>query len=112
MAASALLTLPLQATVALYFIGRRLGIAAGDLFGAMMKSAIVVALSGAGAIVIATAEPSGLAVPVVRLAAAGSGALVGWCIGLVVTQHPLLGQIRVLSKDMIAAAGRLSRGWR
>ncbi len=112
LAASALVTLPLQATVALYFVGRRLEIAAGDLFGAMVKSAIVVALSGAGAIVMKTAEPSGLAVPVVTVAAAGSGALVGWCIGLVVTQHPLLGHIRVLSKDMIAAAGRLSRGWR
>ncbi len=112
LAASALVTLPLQAAVAIYFVGCRLGIRAGDLFGAMVKSAIVVALSGAGAMVMTTAEPSGSTVPVVRLAAAASGALAGWCIGLVATQHPLLGHIRVLSKDMISAAGRLGRGWR
>ncbi len=112
LAASALVTLPLQAVVAIYCIGRRLRAGAGDLFAAMVNSAIVVALSGAGAMVMTTAEPSGLTVPVVRLAAAASGALAGWCIGLVATQHPLLGHIRVMSKDMISAAGRLGRGWR
>lgn len=106
LAASALVTLPLQAMVALYFVGRRLDIGAGDLFGAMLKSAIVMVLSGVGAMLVVGVDPAWITAPVLRLAAAGLAALAGWCIGLVLTRHPLLAQLRVAAKDVISAVRR------
>ncbi len=108
LAASALLTLPLQATVALYFIGRRLDIRAADLARAMVKSAIVLVFSAAGVMLVGVAEPTGLSSPVLRLLASGSAAMAGWYVGLALTGHPLVGHLRVVRNDITSGAGRLA----
>ena len=52
-AASALLTLPFQAAVALYFIGRRLAFEPKHLSRALLKSAVVTAMTASGVMVCA-----------------------------------------------------------
>jgi O-antigen/teichoic acid export membrane protein len=105
-AASALATLPLQAGVAFYFIMRRLAIHPDDLARSMAKSLVVTALSAAGGV-----APVGLAalgsLSMLEFSEAGIGALVGWWIGLVVTGHPLLAQLRVVSRSLLSAVPRL-----
>ncbi len=107
LAASALVTSPLQATVALYFIGSRLQIRAAELLRAMRKSAVVLVVSAAGVMAVTAAEASRFTSPVIGLAAGTLGAMAGWYVGLLLTQHPLLDQIRVLARDMISTFARM-----
>ena len=93
-AASALLTLPFQAIVAIYFISRHLAITPSDLLRATKKSGIVTACSTGGALVgIAIGELS-QGGQVAGLLLAGVFAASGWWLGLMTTKHPLLEQMR------------------
>ena len=93
-AASALLTLPFQAAVAIYFISRHLAFGVADLVRASLKSAIVTACSTAGVLLALAINQFSDAHPVAELVAAGIFASVGWWLGLIVVKHPLLVQIR------------------
>jgi O-antigen/teichoic acid export membrane protein len=105
-AASALLTLPFQALVAFYFICRHLGISPTDLFRATLKSGIVTAFSTAGTLSgIAIAE-FGLGQQLSTLVLGGILATTGWGVGLIVTKHPLLAQMRSAASGIAAAAPR------
>jgi O-antigen/teichoic acid export membrane protein len=105
-AASALLTLPFQAAVALYFVSRHLAISPADLFRATLKSGVVTACSIAGALSgIAIAEFS-LGQPLSTLLLGGIFATTGWGLGLVMTKHPLLAQMRSAASGIAAAAPR------
>jgi O-antigen/teichoic acid export membrane protein len=100
-AASALLTFPFQAGIALWFIGRHLGISSTDLLRATLRSGIVTACSTVGTLAgMAITEVSSAGL-MSGLILAGIFAATGWWLGLIVTSHPLLAQIRSAAAGMI-----------
>jgi O-antigen/teichoic acid export membrane protein len=101
-AASLLLTAPFQVYVALRFIRRQVPFTWGEL-GAAVRKGMMVTLCAAAAPAAAVALAGfGLSVP--AGAAAGIGAAAGWLVGLCLTDHPLLAEIRGLSR--LTATGR------
>jgi O-antigen/teichoic acid export membrane protein len=106
-AASALLTLPFQAAVALYFVGRHLGIGLADLLKAMTKSAVVTACCAA-----AIGASMGLARlggwgPFTELLLAAGFGTAGWWLGAALTQHPLLVHVETAAGGLRRALPRL-----
>jgi O-antigen/teichoic acid export membrane protein len=99
-AAASLLCLPFQAVVAIYFISRHLAIGPADLFGAMWKSSVVTAFSVAGPIAAAVMIHGGLIGPASGLSLAGATAATGWLLGLALTDHPLLTQVRLAARSL------------
>ncbi len=102
-AAAALLTLPFQAVVAIYFISRHLDIGWAELMRATRKSAIVTACSCAGVMVSLAANDFSLTVPMLGFLGAGAAGSAGWCLGLAITRHPLLAQMRQAASGMMRA---------
>jgi O-antigen/teichoic acid export membrane protein len=112
-AASALLTLPFQAIVAIYFVSRHLAISPGDLIRATVRSGIVTGCSIVGVLLCMAITEFASAGQIVGLFCAGVTAAAGWWLGLVMTKHPLLGQIRLAVGDIALAMPRfpvLGRG--
>lgn len=101
-AAVALVSLPFQMVVALYFICRRLAIHPSDLLGAVRKSAIVAVASAAGSMITVGLNGFDFAVSLLGFFGAAVGAFAGWSIALVLSRHPLLGQIRLAGKDLVS----------
>ncbi|HKH20925.1 MAG TPA: polysaccharide biosynthesis protein, partial [Gammaproteobacteria bacterium] len=99
-AASAMLTLPFQAAVAIYFISRHLEIRLLDLFHATLKSGIVTFFSCAAAVVCEALIEYGLLRPIVGLAAACISATICWLLAMVVTDHPLMPRIRLAATSL------------
>jgi O-antigen/teichoic acid export membrane protein len=89
-AASALLTLPLQAFVAIYFVSRHLDIKPEDLLRAIFKSALVTFVSVIPAIVCDALVAFLIIKPIVGLALACFGTATCWLLALIATRHPLL----------------------
>lgn len=89
-AASALLTLPLQAFVAVYFVSRHLDIKSKDLLRAISKSTLVTLASVIPAIVCAALVAFLIIQPIVGLALACFGTALCWLLALIATRHPLL----------------------
>jgi O-antigen/teichoic acid export membrane protein len=106
-AASALLTLPFQAIVALYFVGRHLALSPADLFRVVLRSAIVTAFSIAGVLVSMAIMEFSLSGPIVGLISAGVFAAAGWWAGLVITKHPLLAQLSLARSGIAVDAIRV-----
>jgi O-antigen/teichoic acid export membrane protein len=98
-AASAMLTLPFQAAVAIYFISRHLDIGLHDLFRATFKSGIVTLFSSAPVAVCAVMVDHGLLRPIFALGLACISAAICWLLTMIVTEHPLLPRLQ------LAAAG-------
>ena len=91
-AACALLALPFQAIVALFFVGRRLAISPADLIRATLKSGIVTGDSVGGVLVSMAIMEFSSAGPVIRLVSASIFAAAAWWLGLLITKHRLLAQ--------------------
>ena len=89
-AASALLTLPLQAFVAIYFVRRHLDIKPRDLLCAISKSALVTLATVTPAIVCVSLGALFVIQPIVALALSCFSAAICWLLGLIATRHPLL----------------------
>jgi O-antigen/teichoic acid export membrane protein len=106
-AASALLTLPFQAAIALYFIGRHLGVGPGDLARALMKSAIATALTAAGVAVCAVLVEVGAISSALGLVSACLAAAMCWWLGLAITSHPLLYRLHRATSGLAVIAPRL-----
>jgi len=100
-AASALVTLPFQAAVALYFVGRHLGIGAGDIARSLLKSGMVAAATASGAAGCAALIEVGMVTPLVGLILAFFSAALCWWLGLALTKHPLLHHL-YLAADVVA----------
>ncbi len=100
-AASALVTLPFQAAVAIYFVGRHIAITPDDLFRALAKSGVITFTSSAGVLVSAALVDLLVVGPVTGLLLAGMSAAGGWWFGLIMTAHPLLPRLQ-------SAAGSLA----
>jgi O-antigen/teichoic acid export membrane protein len=101
-AASALLTLPFQAAIAIFFVSRHLDVGLRDLVRATFKSGIVTLLSSAGAAVCAVMVEQSVLRPVFGLGLAGASTAICWLLSMVVTEHPLLPRLQL-------AAGSLFR---
>ena len=105
-AASALLAFPFQASVAIYFIGRHLGIGPADLLRATLRSGVVTVCSIAGCLSgITTADISGGSLSALLFGAALTAA--GWGLGLVMTRHPLLAHVQAALSGIAAAAPKV-----
>lgn len=93
-AASALLTLPFQAAVAIYFVSRHLDIRSSDLFRATFKSGIVALCSSAAATLCALMVELGMLGPILGLGLACTSATICWLVSMAVTKHPLLPRLQ------------------
>jgi O-antigen/teichoic acid export membrane protein len=92
-AASALLTLPFQAAVAVYFLGRHLRLRSGEFGRTLLSSGAVTALVTSGvSICAALTEVEGLT-SLVGLISTLVVAVLCWWLGLMMTGHPLLQQL-------------------
>jgi O-antigen/teichoic acid export membrane protein len=94
-AASAMLTLPFQAAVAIYFIGKHLDISLLDVYHATFKSGIVTLFSSGAAAVCAVMVEYGSMGPILGLALACISASMCWLLIVVVTEHPLLARLQL-----------------
>ena len=114
-AASALVTLPFQAIVAFYFIRRHLAISVADLVRATVRSGIVAACSIIAILVSMAIIEIIKYGPVVGLFSACAAGAAGWVLGLIMTDHPLLVQIRLAGSRMAVAGFVVPRfflpGW-
>jgi O-antigen/teichoic acid export membrane protein len=99
-AASSLLIFPLQAFVAIYFISRHLKIRSIDLVWATVKSGVVTASSTACVLVSMGIAKHTVAGPVVAVLLASGFATLGWCIGVIITNHPVLQQMRLATRGL------------
>jgi O-antigen/teichoic acid export membrane protein len=108
-AAAALVTLPLQAGVAIYFIGRHLGIEPRELVRSLVKSAIVTAVTACGAMSCAFLFEMGMVTPFLSLMLAFCAAALCWWLGLAFTAHPLLHRLHHAAANLVAVALRLKR---
>jgi O-antigen/teichoic acid export membrane protein len=114
-AASALLTLPFQAAVAIYFISRHLDIRLSDLVRATFKSGIVALCSSAAAAVCALMVEFGMLGSILGLGLACASTTICWLASMVVTEHPLLPRLQLAAtgffyKPFLKLAGYAKRG--
>jgi O-antigen/teichoic acid export membrane protein len=114
-AASALLTLPFQAAVAIFFISRHLDIRLSDLVRSTFKSGIVAFCSSAAAAVCALAMEFDMLGPILGLGLASASTAICWLAGMIVTDHPLLPRLRLTTTGFFHApflkfAGQAKRG--
>jgi O-antigen/teichoic acid export membrane protein len=105
-AASALVTLPFQAAIALYLIGRRLNVGFGDLARALLKSGITTIVTIAGVSICAALIEFGMMNAVLGLVLACFAAAICWLLGLAVTSHPLLPHLYEAASGLAAHAPR------
>ena len=103
-AASALLTLPFQAAVALYFIGRRLAFRPQHLSRALLKSGVVTAVTASGVMVCAALIEARIVPSFVGLIVASGVAALCWWLGLMLTGHPLLHQVHRAAGGLVVIA--------
>ena len=100
-AASALLTLPFQASVAFYFVSKHLEISPLDLFRATFKSALVTLCCTTGAMMSILMVKFDFIGPILQLLLGGTFGLIGWILGLIMTKHPLLVHIRIAANGIV-----------
>ena len=106
-AASALFALPLQAAVANYFVGRQIGMKPIDVFHALLKSGLVTVCSTSGAMIGLTLAKYGSVEPAAELLISSLCAAAAWVGSLILTAHPILGQIRLLLGSLRIGAERV-----
>jgi hypothetical protein len=99
-AASAFLTLPLQAAVAIYFISPQLHFSQAELLRATLKSVAVTACSCCGVLLPIAFNKFSFTLPAFGLLAAAISGLTGWWLGLVITGHPLLAHLRLAARNV------------
>lgn len=92
-AAAALVTLPFQAIVTIYFIRKRLCIDGSQIIEALQKSAIITGTTAIGAACCAVLIELGVVKPIVGLVVGSSCAALCWWFGLVITRHPMLNHL-------------------
>ncbi|MFD1981399.1 oligosaccharide flippase family protein [Mesorhizobium newzealandense] len=88
-----LVTVPFQAFVALGFVRRRLGLTHRDIAAALWKSAVVAIASVVPPLAVIGVYGSGFTLSFGQTFGAGLLALGGWAMALVLTRHPLFGEI-------------------
>jgi O-antigen/teichoic acid export membrane protein len=89
-------TLPFQMGVALWFIRRQIDFAWTELFRSIWKSGIVAGFATVAPLILVAMQGLSPHPSIVTLAAVLTGAAFGWLVGLVVTGHQLLGELRMM----------------
>jgi O-antigen/teichoic acid export membrane protein len=92
-AMASLVTLPFQAAVAIYYVGRQLAIGPRDIAQAVLKSVVVTVVSASGPASCAMLIETGTVMPFVGLVSASLSAVLCWWLGLALTGHPLLQEL-------------------
>ncbi|AWL98469.2 MULTISPECIES: oligosaccharide flippase family protein [Bradyrhizobium] len=103
-AASALVTLPFQALVAFYFLGRQLGLRPAEFVRTLWRSGAVTVLVIAGVSICAALTEAGGLTSGAGLASAFSVAVLCCWLGLMVTGHPLLQQFHYAAAGLARMA--------
>lgn len=106
-AAAAMVTLPFQAAVALYFIGRRLAIKPRDFARALIKSGVVTVTTASGVACCAALIEGGIVTNFIGLVCATCTAALCWWLGLALTGHPLLDRLYQAAGGLALIAPRL-----
>jgi O-antigen/teichoic acid export membrane protein len=106
-AAAAMVTLPFQAAVALYFIGRRLAIKPRDFARALIKSGVVTVTTASGVACCAALIEGGIVTNLIGLVCATCTAALCWWLGLALTGHPLLDRLYQAAGGLALIAPRL-----
>ncbi|SCB08427.1 Membrane protein involved in the export of O-antigen and teichoic acid [Bradyrhizobium shewense] len=106
-AASALLTLPFQAAVAIYFIGRHLHFGPMDVLRALTRSGLVTAAATFGVASCAALTEAGMLTSLAGLVLGACAAALCWSLGLILTGHPLLHHVHLAAVSLARAAPRL-----
>jgi len=107
---SMLLTLPLQACVALYFVRRQIPFTVAELAGAVAKSCQITVLSVAGPLVFALAMDLDFRFTLPAAAVIAGLAVAGWLTGIWLTQHRLLEDIKQVVQSMVRIVGFAGKG--
>lgn len=108
-AATTLITAPLQAVVALTFILRRTGLRWADIAVAVRQSVLVTAAAALPPVVATLLF--GFDLPILIAAAAGAAAGAVWAAGLVLSGHPLARElVPAASRALERVADRFGRG--
>ncbi len=89
LAASMLVTAPLQMAVAFWFITRAIDVRWTELLVASCDSAIATAMAAAAPALVVMTSPTGFDLDIGRTVGAAGGAALGWLAGLYRTGHPL-----------------------
>ncbi|MET3332230.1 MULTISPECIES: oligosaccharide flippase family protein [Bradyrhizobium] len=106
-AACALLTLPFQAVVAIYYLSRHLALRPSEFGRAVLKSGVVTMATAAGVGACALLIEAGILNFVVGLISAFVVAAFCWWWGLIVTGHPLLQHLRQAATGLVEMAPKL-----
>ncbi|MCK1359478.1 oligosaccharide flippase family protein [Bradyrhizobium sp. 199] len=106
-AACALLTLPFQAAVAIYYLTPHLALLPGQFCCALLKSGVVTMVTASGAATCAVLIGTGTLNLIVGFISALVVAAVCWLWGLIVTRHPLLQHLRQAAEGLAEMAPRL-----
>lgn len=93
-ALSGFVSLPLQQAVAQWFIRRRVGVSISDIARAAAKGAVVTVFSSVAPAFSLLLPTASFGAALWTLILTGSGALIGWSAGVVVTDHPVVGEVR------------------
>lgn len=107
-AASALLTLPFQAAVAIYFITRHLDLRFADIVYATRKSAIVMLCSGIVAALCGALVEYSLVGPLVGILIACVATAAAWLAALAVSRHPLLSELEEPASRVLSVVRRFA----
>ena len=89
-------TLPFQMGVALWFIRRQIDFAWTELFRSIWKSGIVAGFATVAPLILVAMQGLSPHPSIATLVAVFTGAAFGWLVGLVVTGHQLLGELRMV----------------
>ncbi|MDF0494656.1 oligosaccharide flippase family protein [Bradyrhizobium yuanmingense] len=106
-AACALLTLPYQAAVAIYYLSPHLALRPSEFGRALLKSCVVTIATVSGVAACAVLIEAGTLSFVVGLVTAMVVAAFCWLWGLIVTRHPLLAHLRQAASGLLEMAPRL-----
>ncbi len=105
-AASAMLALPFQAAVAIYFISHRLGLRIGDILHATWKSAVVMLSCGAAAAICAAMVEYRLVGPAAGIAVSCVATGAVWIAAVIATRHSMLPELEASASRVLLAMSR------
>jgi O-antigen/teichoic acid export membrane protein len=92
-AASLFVIAPFQMFVALFFVRRAIGLTWAELLDASRKSALLAGATAALPCLLILLSPNGLALSLAETALAVAGGAAGWLAGVLVTDHPIKGEV-------------------
>jgi O-antigen/teichoic acid export membrane protein len=100
-AASTLVTIPYMMFVAMYFVRRHVAVRWSEIVAALTKSAAVAAGTAAGPVGVVAWSGWSFDLSITAAIAALPLAAGGWLLSVLVTRHPVLGEVRLAAETII-----------